>query len=302
MMKQNTVIGIVVSLIIVQLSSSIPVEANPNPFPYMGEIPPDNSTKPPSITIVNSVIDTNSASIEFNIKVGESSTAFSYNPPRLENIYYTSDWDSNKTYIRQRDGVTTLLPELGQKDPQPYDRREFSYTLNLTSIPDGNHTITISAEESGLYLNEQNNTVYLYGFTIVGSKEVNILIDITPPSINIETFANQKFFDANVPLNFLVSEPYLKASYVLDGQNNITISNNSVLTNLPLGLHNLTVYAWDNAGNVGASETAQFSVEPANLLGPYPVTIIAALTGIIATLTTIVLLLYTKHRAKKTIN
>jgi hypothetical protein len=32
------------------------------------------------------------------------------------------------------------------------------------------------------------------------------------------------------------------------------------LIGLPVGLHNVTVYAWDSAGNVGASKTVNFTI------------------------------------------
>ena len=192
-----------------------------------------------------------------------------------------------------------LLPELGQKDDQPYGRREFSYTLKLTSIPDGNHTVTLFAEENGLYVKQQNNTTYLYGFTLLGSKEVNIFTDITLPRINIKTLANQKFFDTTVPLSFSVSEPYSKASYVLDKQSKITITDGTVLANLSIGTHNVTVYAWDNSGNAGGSETVEFAVEPpkSNLLESHPTAVITASAFTIAiAIILISLLIYRRHQ------
>jgi hypothetical protein len=65
----------------------------------------------------------------------------------------------------------------------------------------------------------------------------------------------------DVPLNFTVSESASKLSYVLDGQDDVPIEGNTTLTGLSAGVHNVTVYAWDAAGNVGASETITFTVE-----------------------------------------
>lgn len=48
--------------------------------------------------------------------------------------------------------------------------------------------------------------------------------------------------------------------YSLDGENNVTIAGNTTLIGLSAGTHNVTVYAWDDAGNVGASDTVSFSV------------------------------------------
>jgi hypothetical protein len=39
---------------------------------------------------------------------------------------------------------------------------------------------------------------------------------------------------------------------------NVTIAGNTTLTGLSSSVHNLTVYAWDEAGNIGSSETITF--------------------------------------------
>jgi hypothetical protein len=46
----------------------------------------------------------------------------------------------------------------------------------------------------------------------------------------------------------------------LDENNNVSISGNTTLTNLPNGTHNLIVYALSDAGVVGASQTINFTV------------------------------------------
>jgi hypothetical protein len=73
-----------------------------------------------------------------------------------------------------------------------------------------------------------------------------------------ETYAEYEV--PEVPLNFTVNELASRISYVLDGQENVTIAGNTTLTNLTYGEHNVTVYATDNAGNIGASETITFTI------------------------------------------
>jgi len=46
----------------------------------------------------------------------------------------------------------------------------------------------------------------------------------------------------------------------LDGQENVTIAGNTTLVGLSSGVHNVTVYACDDAGNVGSLETLTFTV------------------------------------------
>ena len=61
-------------------------------------------------------------------------------------------------------------------------------------------------------------------------------------------------------MNFTVNKTTSQISYSLDGQQNITTTGNMTLTGLSNGLHNVTVYATDEAGNVGASQTINFTV------------------------------------------
>jgi hypothetical protein len=67
-------------------------------------------------------------------------------------------------------------------------------------------------------------------------------------------------YTPNISLNFTVNETVTQISYVLDGKENVTVASNTILTNLPYGEHNVTVYATDIAGNVGSSETVIFTV------------------------------------------
>ena len=61
--------------------------------------------------------------------------------------------------------------------------------------------------------------------------------------------------------------------YSLDGQDNVTITGNTTLTGLSKGYHNVTIYAMDETGNTGASETIYFNVEVSE---PFPTTLAVA--------------------------
>ena len=50
-------------------------------------------------------------------------------------------------------------------------------------------------------------------------------------------------------------------AYSLDGQSNVAITENTTLTELPEGSHNIIVYASDSFGNTGASSTVLFTVD-----------------------------------------
>jgi hypothetical protein len=129
-----------------------------------------------------------------------------------------------------------------------------------------------------------------------GYGTVSPTISIASPEKNATYSVN------NVSLAFTVNKPVVSMSYSLDGQENETITGSTTLTGLPEGMHNLTVYANDTAGNMGASETIYFTI--AQQSESFPTTWIAAATVIIVTgvIVTLGVIIYRKKRSasKKT--
>ena len=103
--------------------------------------------------------------------------------------------------------------------------------------------------------------------------------------------ANKTFTDSEVPLDFTVNESVSRLSYILDGQDSVTLLGNTTLAGLPFGVHNVTVYAWDTAGNVGASETITFTIAE-----PFPVVPVAAASTASVAVLSLGLLVYFKKR------
>ena len=85
-------------------------------------------------------------------------------------------------------------------------------------------------------------------------------VDTTPAPISILELENNTYAESEVALNFAVNESVSKISYALDGQENVTINGNITLTGLSNGAHNVKIYVWDAARNVGSSETVTFTV------------------------------------------
>jgi hypothetical protein len=133
------------------------------------------------------------------------------------------------------------------------------------------------------------NLLWYHSFYIDISSSISFTIETGPPLIIVFSLENKTYDTYSIPLNFTVNESVSQVKYSLDGQENVTITGNTTLTGLPSGDHSVTVYAIDEAGNVGVSEPICFSVFP------FPTTIVAASTG---TLTVIVGLLvyYKKHK------
>jgi hypothetical protein len=76
----------------------------------------------------------------------------------------------------------------------------------------------------------------------------------------------------------------------------VTIAENTTLTNLPNGGHNVTVYTKDKAGNIKVSETIFFNVDKPEPLEPFPITIVIALTALVTVISLGLLVYFKKHK------
>jgi len=86
-------------------------------------------------------------------------------------------------------------------------------------------------------------------------------LEIPAPKISILSPITQTYNNSNVPIDFVVDTTVNWTGYSLDREGNVTITGNTPLTMLRNGLHNLTVYATDTFGNMGASEPVNFTVD-----------------------------------------
>lgn len=127
----------------------------------------------------------------------------------------------------------------------PESMRNFKAALK--GIAEGSHTLVVYAEDTF----GNNGT----------SETVNFVVDTTPPKVTLLSIENKTYDSASIALNFAVNESVSQAAYCLDGKENISIAQNSTLKGLSDGAHNVTVYAWDEAGNVGSSETISFNIK-----------------------------------------
>ncbi|MCW4018861.1 MAG: hypothetical protein NWF00_09335 [Candidatus Bathyarchaeota archaeon] len=84
-----------------------------------------------------------------------------------------------------------------------------------------------------------------------------------PLSLSISSPSGNESFTVNdVPLVFNVTGSASWIGYSLDGQANVTVTANMTLNELPLGSHNITVYAKDYASNTVSSGIEYFFIEP----------------------------------------
>jgi len=122
-----------------------------------------------------------------------------------------------------------------------------SHTYDLPPLEEGNYTFTFMAWS-------------------VSVKSINFTApDTKPPAIDILSPQNIIYSlrpgepPIPIPLTFTVNETTPWIGYSLDRQENVTITGNTTLTDLSYGMHSVTVYANDTAGNMGSSETIYFA-------------------------------------------
>jgi hypothetical protein len=80
------------------------------------------------------------------------------------------------------------------------------------------------------------------------------------PNIEVLSPENKTYAVTDVPLSLTVSEATFWIGYSLDGQMNVTVGDNTTLVGLSDGVHTITVYANDTAGNVGRSVSVYFTI------------------------------------------
>jgi N-acetylneuraminic acid mutarotase len=202
------------------------------------------------------------------------STTGEWTPKR---VYVLSD--TLQAYDPQTDNWTTCsnLPTLYSNmgfavvDERMYALGGEKYTDNWL------FTYFISSTTERFSVNEQYTP---FGYhTVPPSIVVN-----SPEALNYTT-------DKSITLNFTVNHPVVWMGYSLDGQKIVTVSGNTTLTKIQVGQHNITVYANDTYGNMGASETVTFTISE-----PFPTALVAAASGVSIAVIVVSLLVYFKKR------
>ena len=259
--------------------------AKANPWIGTDWVSPSGATKPPTLTITspeeNSVYNSNNVTLSFNAHLGESTSA-SY--MRLMQVYFKTDWEQNETYVYNNEAIS--IPY------EPNAITYFSYNINLTGVPERKHYITVHAVEWGAYI----DGLFVHMFSINGSSSVNFTIDTTPPNVSILSVENKTYYSSDIEVGFTVDESASQVTYSLDGKENVTLAENTLLTGLANGDHVITVYATDKVGNT-ASQTIYFTVAE-----PFPTIPVLAASVMAVVVMGAGLLFYFKKRNHARIN
>ena len=115
-----------------------------------------------------------------------------------------------------------------------------------------------------------------------------------PPVISVASPENMNYTASEVALNFTVNKLVEWIGYSLDGNEKVTVTGNTTLTELSSGLHKVTVYARDEFNNTGASETINFNIAEE----PFPVVPVATTSAAAIAVVGIGLLVYFKKRER----
>jgi len=193
--------------------------------------------------------------------------------------------------------LNVILDDRGIRflEPNNYLSEPFNYSEKVTNLTDGTHTLRIEVGCQGW-------DIELHGFWHnqisyeASSENVTFSSDVTAPSISIlspikNTIAAS---DDSIPLTFETNEPVTSVSYSLDEKEPIAIGGNITLSELSVGVHNVTVYVTDTFGNMGESETVTFTVKaPQESFSWLPV---AAVSGTVVVVVAVATMVYLKKR------
>ena len=111
---------------------------------------------------------------------------------------------------------------------------------------------------------------YIDPKTVTNANQAYFPIGFSPlPEIRVLSPLTQTYNKSSVPLNFTLDRSVSWMGYSFDGADNVTFTGNSTLSELSGGVHNVTVYARDSLGYVGASETVFFTVASESFSSAY---------------------------------
>ncbi len=285
---RETLLALLAALLITAAAGTFFMElGKANPYSqaqYKGTISPPSK---PTITISspenNTSLRTTNLTVVLNVNITKT-TVENYDE-FISRVCYTADWQQNETYIYKyyNPDPSYILPKIS----------EFSYSLNLTDIPEGKHNVTFTAVERGYYYASFFEYYMLSGNV---SSQLSFTVDTIPPNVAVLPM-NKTLSADEVPLPYAVDESAARVAYSLDRGENVTVFGNFTLSALSFGEHNVTIYAWDAAGNVGASETVTFTVAEPESFPTFPVAAVPAVS--IAAVITVLIPLTRRRRRKE---
>jgi hypothetical protein len=281
-LKLAFILGVLLSMICIMPLSNF---AFAESIAYGGYASPPAGTPLPQISINlenNTLLRSSNVSLSVAVNSGKDTNT-------LLNVWYEDDWQESNF------SVFEYAPWF---DNGFFPVNSYSGNITLAGIPDGEHTLKIVADASGIFFCGQ----YSYTFDVVGASSINFTVDTVVPTISfLPSNQNTTYASSNVTLGFVVNKPVSQVIYSLDNRGDQTVNSNSTLTltDLPNGEHNVTIYSQDEYGVRSAPSTVYFNVN-APMQKPFPIPIVATASGTATIVAVCVgLLLYRRHRKTK---
>lgn len=254
-MKKAVAAVLVSLLLIVGLLAELAIGNPSSAFPVLGpstlDLPITPDTSLPKITVelpeLNKTYNTNNVSCSVIVEKPFSWFANDEVYGLLYSVVYYLDDEKKVTFANL------------YSEDEYYNKQPSHLNGTLSGLSDGNHSLKFYVEGVSFYDPYQVQGVSNY--YVNNSCTAYFMIDTTPP--DIRNFSIGETLSATERLlKFEVDEPTSKITYCLDEGGNVTIGGNTTLSGLSVGAHNLTVYAWDAAGNTGV-QTINFEVTQA---------------------------------------
>jgi hypothetical protein len=236
------------------------------------EVPPPAGAQPPVIIIhtpQNGSFYPKNFNLTFDVNISETNGDKSISS--VKELYYKGSWDPDEIAVTQRGFGGNA-----------------SFSIDLSGIPGGNHSLTIYAVGYGSYevSHEFIDSITIFynyeKFEMIGFSTVHFTKDLVSPRISFLSPPNGTYVTSDVELDFTVSEAASEIRYCLDGKENQTMTGSVTLTGLAEGAHNVTLYAADLAGNAAAPKTLFFSVDLPESFPIMPVTASIATVAIVS--------------------
>ena len=247
------------------------------PYP----IEPNND--PPIITIetpTNKTYNTQNITLKFTITKPDTWT-WSLTPSELH-------FDMIRKIRYFIDGKEKILFNNTRVADDRFPKVQYT-SIELTNLTEGSHVLRIEVFTEHLYKPTGDlYTPHSVKYRITSSNQILFNIDATSPVVFVLSPKNKTYSDTEVLLTVEFEEEISNIKYSLDGLENVTITQDVTLSDLGVGKHNVTVYTTDLAGNIGVSETINFTIEP------FPTTIV--LTSLVIIVVGVGILAYFKKR------
>jgi N-acetylneuraminic acid mutarotase len=201
-----------------------------------------------------------------------------------ERIYVFSWGRANEIYYAQNDSWTVGAP-----------------------VPTSREGFGVASVDDQFYIIGGIITTYVFPFSdaLFNETPLDVNEQYTPvgygtiaPKISIQSPLNQSYKVSNVSLSFSVKvfspdKAPMWLGYSLDEEQNVTITGNTTLAELSNGLHTVTVYANDTFGNMGASQTVDFTVAVPE---PFPTATVVAASAAAAVIVAGALIVHSRKR------